>query len=293
MSVYKLLRRTIKENHIDLIYVQHVSMLPVVLLACIRRNVCIVVHLHVFHVDSVVKRVVNFLLTSDKVKVVIGVSEYTLSQLDSKLLKKCQVVYNPVHSDERNSCDSKTHRIAIIGDVVKEKGHHILLGALSSHVNDYRVFAIGNIADELYYHDLQRQFSDIDVEYTGMINDVLSFLKAQSIDLVVVASTSPFETFSLAMVESWSLGIPTIATDGFGMKELVERFLPQYRTVMLFENGNSTDLMMKIDSIETDEILYADISNAVKQTVLKVFSPSFFCEKLNLIIERLMMAAGK
>lgn len=49
-------------------------------------------------------------------------------------------------------------------------------------------------------------------------------------DLVIVPSVG-FETFSLAMVESWGKGIPTIASDLGGMKELVENFchnMPRY-----------------------------------------------------------------
>jgi glycosyltransferase involved in cell wall biosynthesis len=41
---------------------------------------------------------------------------------------------------------------------------------------------------------------------------------------LIVPSISPFETFSLSMVESWSMGIPTIATNAFGMKEIVNTF---------------------------------------------------------------------
>ena len=65
------------------------------------------------------------------------------------------------------------------------------------------------------------------------------------------------------MTESWALGIPTIATDDYGMKEIVEAFLPSYRDGILFEQGNVIDLVEKILNFYDDEHWYQEVSNAV------------------------------
>ena len=76
------------------------------------------------------------------------------------------------------------------------------MNSLSSLANYFNSFLI----------KLKNKYQSIDTIYTGMIDDVCKYLSRNKIDLVIVPSISPFETFSLSMVESWSMGIPTIAT---------------------------------------------------------------------------------
>ena len=112
------------------------------------------------------------------------------------------------------------------------------------------------------------------------------YLANNKVVVIVVVSVVGFETFSLAMVESWAQGIPTVATNDFGMKELVETFLPQYSQFLLFPLGNSEVLYEKIKKLISDRIKYKQISEDVRKTVETNFSIDNFSKQINQIIRK-------
>lgn len=160
------------------------------------------------------------------------------------------------------------------------KGQHVLLEAIDMSPTEHEVHVIGNIVDHQYKSRLDEEFPMVNAIFTGMIDDVPQYMKTNGIELTVVASISPFETFSLAMVESWSMGIPTIATNGFGMKELVNRFLPQYRELMLFNISDSIQLCSNIGRLESDANIYNSIAKDCRSVVEKEFCKDIFGESL-------------
>ena len=174
------------------------------------------------------------------VKRIFGVSRYTLSQLSQQNLKKSSILYNPIPLREKIKISCSSHKIAIVGDVVRFKGHHIVFEAMQSLPENSELHVIGNLLDKKYLEQLQ-SFS-IKCVYTGLISDVANYLVENQISLVIIPSISP-ETFSLSMTESWALGIPTIATDDYGMKEIVEKYIPLYCDVILFNKGDVVDSM--------------------------------------------------
>ena len=125
-SVFKSLYRIVKDNSFDIIYVQHLNVLPVIVLVNIIFKKDVIVHLHVVYADTIVHWLVNLLLRSSYIKKIIGVSNYALQQLDEKNKTKSMVLYNPVcFLNKLNFCDK--YQIAIIGDVIYNKGHQSLL----------------------------------------------------------------------------------------------------------------------------------------------------------------------
>ena len=276
--IYRVLHKLLKEMHFDLLYIQHQNILPVCVLADRNFGIKIISHLHVIYIDKRARDMIDYLLKNRQVKRVLGVSEYTLSQLSQSNLQKSSILYNPIPVKEKVNINYFSHRLAIIGDVVEYKGHRVLFKAMQSLPEDYELNVIGNLVDEEFLKILQSfSFKCI---YTGMISNVADYLVENQISLVVIPSISPFETFSLSMTESWALGIPTLATDGYGMKELVESFLSLYRDDMLFTRGNEVELSEKILSLYSNKQLYQEISNAVYRVIKEVLDERIFREML-------------
>lgn len=281
-SVFKSLYRIVKDNSFDIIYVQHLNVLPVIVLVNIIFKKDVIVHLHVVYADTIVHWLVNLLLRSSYIKKIIGVSNYALQQLDEKNKTKSMVLYNPVcFLNKLNFCDK--YQIAIIGDVIYNKGHHILLEALSKTSIQYTLHVIGNIVDYQYHNELQSKYGTVNSIYTGMIHNVTEYLSKNKIGMVVIPSVTS-ETFSLSMVEAWSIGIPTIATNNFGMKELVDTFLPEYASYLLFKLGSANDLCAKMKELLGDDKLYHELSNRLYSVVKDSFSDKNYMESLCKII---------
>lgn len=284
-STYMALYKVLKNNYFDIIYIQHQNVLPVAIFVNMIFKKTMIAHLHVVYVDKVARLVVNKYLQNKSICKIIGVSNYTLQQLNSSNKSKSVVIYNPISSQEKVKDKKYSYQIAIVGDVINNKGHHLLFESLMNCSNKYTVHVVGNIIDEKYYESLKNKYQSINTIYTGMIDNVCKYLSRNKIDLVIVPSISPFETFSLSMVESWSMGIPTIATNAFGMKEIVNTFIPKYASQMLFNLSDSSDLLDKINELESNTSLYKEISDRTYKIVEEKLNYEIFSKSLNEIIE--------
>ena len=284
--VGKSLISAIKRENFELLYIQHLSMLPIVIAIDWLFHIQIVAHVHVVYTDKRARWLVNKLLGNKNVVRIIGVSNYCLSQFSGLDKRKYRVVFNPVASLPKIQNQKKDeYNIAIVGDVCQSKGHHVLLKALAGKGNKFKVHIIGNIIDKQYKQYLDTQYPNVNHVYTGMLSDVAGYMRAHSIAVVAVVSVVGFETFSLAMVEAWGMGIPTIATDDFGMKELVEKFLPEYSKKVLFPLGDSNALYQRLENLLSDKNLYDDFSRAAWDVVNSQLNNYKFSMKLNQIIE--------
>lgn len=287
LTITRTLSNAIKSSHADVLYVQHLSLLPIVVLVNSIYRKCIIAHIHVVYIDKKVRWIINFFLKNKYIKKIVGVSDYSLQQLDETNYFKSQVIYNPVFLSSLVVHEPKTYNIAIIGDVCYQKGQHILLQALEFGGQKFTAHIIGNIVDTKYKDYLDHHYSHVKHIYTGMIDNVNRYLEEKRIDITVIASISKFETFSLSMVESWAKGIPTLATDGFGMKELVHEYLSEYEKYMLFKLGDSEELFKKIMYLESDPAIYSSISIKAANVVRDSLNVEIFKNKLFMLLSDL------
>lgn len=284
-AVGKALFSAMRKEKFDVLYIQHLSMLPIVVAVNMLFHTKMIAHVHVVYTDKRARWLVNKLLQNNYIVKIIGVSNFCLSQFSGLNKNKCRIVFNPVVSlpPVKNKIQ-EVYNIAVVGDVCKSKGQHVLLKALEGKGSKYRVHIIGNIIDVQYKKYLDVQFPDVNCIYTGMINDVAGYMKDHSVAVVVVPVVG-FETFSLAMVEAWGMGIPTIATDNFGMKELVNKFLQRYSEKVLFPLGDSEALFQRLEELLSNKDLYDEFSKQAWYVVNTQLNNYNFSKRLNQIIE--------
>jgi PAS domain S-box-containing protein len=128
--------------------------------------------------------------------------------------------------------DHKPHwvgpvRIGIVGRLAPWKGQHVFLEAaakLRTDGYDISCFLIGSpLFGEQAYEDELRRLASTDllrsvVHFLGFRKDVSQVL--QELDILVHASTSP-EPFGQVVIEGMAEGLPVIATDGGGVREII------------------------------------------------------------------------
>lgn len=284
-SISFSLIQVLRKDKFDLLYIQSQNILPVILFVNFFFRVKTISHLHVVHTDSAAHWLLNRCLRNRTIKCVLGVSNYTLTQLDTPNLNKSVVLYNSVPLGEKRRHEKYSYQLAIVGDVIGNKGHQVLFEALAKdNTSRYVLHVIGKVADVDFCRMLKEKYqSNVNFIFTGMLHNVSDYLLKSRIDLVIVPSVVT-ETFSLAMVESWGYGIPTIATNNFGMKELVNSFLPEYSDKMLFRMNDSDELFLKIQELESDRELYTMISDKVYSVAIEYFSKGAFSRSLKQIV---------
>ena len=175
--------------------------------------------------------------------------------------------------------DSKV--ICCIAGFRSEKGHDILVEAFSSLRTDaYLVLAGEGILKQSIKDLVKKKGIAHKVKFLGVVRDVRPVLAAS--DISVLASTS-VETFSIAMLESMSMGIPVLATDIGGLSEAI---IPG-KTGDLVPIGNSGLLRLSIDNMLSKEHRFFRMKNCCRKVVIENFS----VKKMALTTEKLFLEA--
>lgn len=181
-------------------------------------------------------------------------------------------------------------RVATTGRIVKGKGFEDLLRAYASFAKqtpDSELLMIGgNIAQDI--QPFQWEFSNaIDalglntkVRITGMVDNVEEYLAAS--DLFVLPSYR--EGMPRALIEAMAMGLPCIATDIRGCREIVSDGVNGF----LYPAGNIDALIELIARCFGDPSELARMGAKARDTVLREFREVAYVSKQVTAIERLL-----
>lgn len=266
--------RVLISNRFDLIYAQHSAVLPSLHFLLTFFKIPCISHVHVVHSNEKTRLLVEKVLSSNCINRIVGVSNYSLSQFSERVKNKSIIIYNSVPISKSRYPVFRGKQIAVIGDVTKSKCQHLVVEALSYLESGFTLHILGQIIDFDYKQLLEDNSKNCHIVFAGRCSDVAKYLLDNQV--VVVVASSVFETFSLAMTESWGVGIPTIASNSSGMKELVESLVPEYKDDILFEANNYKDLAIKISKLINNYDRRVVIADKLYDVANENFSSDFF-----------------
>lgn len=123
------------------------------------------------------------------------------------------------------------------------KDHLTVLEALAGLPERYKLLLVGDGADKNRIIDLSIKMGLRNrIQFAGIRTDVYPLLKMADIAIL----SSHWEGFGIAAAEAMACGTPVIASDVEGLSQVVAG------GGILFEKGNSVDLVNKVLSLETD-----------------------------------------
>ena len=227
-SLLLFLRIFLLIRKFDLIYVNSARWLPIVVMSDFWVSRPVIFHSHSLISDKKSLWLVEVFAGFKNVKKIIAASKSIVSAA-AKLRDKTAVVYNGISSEifypatSRNKSDIL--EIGVVGDLIPSKGQDRLLMALASlNTRQWHLKIIGGSrpGNELFLEDLKRLVINLkiadQVDFIGRQEKVADYLR--TLDVVVLPSTVP-EGSSLAVIESLACGVPVIASDLGGTKELI------------------------------------------------------------------------
>lgn len=185
-------------------------------------------------------------------------------------------------------------RVATTGRIVKGKGFEDLLRAYASFAQqapDSELLMIGgNVAQDI--QPFQREFfSEIGalglgakVRITGMVNNVEEYLAAS--DLFVLPSYR--EGMPRSLIEAMAMGLPCVATDIRGCREIVNHGVNGY----LFQAGDIGALSQLIAQCFRDRSSCARLGASARKTAVRDFSETAYVATQIAAIERLLWEVG-
>ena len=207
--------------------------------------------------------------------------------------KKTPRVYNGIDI-KRYECarvkvfDLENIRIGCVARIMPQiKGQDVLLKAIFMIKQEYPkinvVFAGGVSENQRTEYEVLIQFVhdnnlESNVHFAGNISNIPKFLN--SIDICVIPSRS--EGFGLALIEAMSMGIPCVASDVAGPREIITN----ENIGTLFASGDSDDLVKQLKYVISN---YASIKNDAwkrKDIIKNKFSVESMCVRLQEIYKK-------
>lgn len=278
--------RYIKKNKISIIHCNSINTPEVVILSKLLEPTLRIFYT-IHSLDS------YKLLNKSQIKLrnilcerIIAISESVKKELLIAGAKKEKtiVLYNGRNLNsikcERRLFNKKTPCIGCMGRIVPEiKGQDLLVKAIKNVKMKYPKVVCyfgGDIVGSRGYRSLLQMVEENNlkdnVSFLGMIEDVAEFYS--KIDIAVIPSRQ--EGFGLSFVEAMSLGIPSIASNAEGLKEVVDTL----KVGILFEMENEVDLALKITDLIDNYEIYEKRFQECAKMVRERFSISAMCTEL-------------
>ena len=294
----------------EIVHIQNYSQfIPII--RAFNPTIKIVLHIHNDLLTQLDKVLVEQRLR--KANLVISCSEYITNKLRisfPKIASRCHTINNGVdidyfvsNNDPNNSQKNEAKRLLFVGRVSPEKGVDVLLDAFNKVVgchpeaqlkivgpqslpsiesavamsndskSDLESFYSGTYFSEL----LDRLSSSVvnQVTFTGNVLQSQLLSHYQNADVFILPSVWD-EPFGMTLIEAMAVGVPVVATQVGGVKEIVK----EGKTGLLVERGDASALAEAIVHLLSDEELRKATGQAGRQRVVQLFSWERIVENL-------------
>ena len=163
-------------------------------------------------------------------------------------------------------------RIAIVSSLTPVKRHDLLFKALKVCVKRVPTISCCVIGDGPERAGLEQLARNLGIEnfvfFLGNRNDVNELLR----DVDIVVSTSDYEGLPMNLLEAMAAGVPVVATDAGGSKDLVD----SGKTGILVERGNVDAIANGICKIIENQ----DLSEQLKLNGYKIVEEHYSLDKI-------------
>lgn len=161
-------------------------------------------------------------------------------------------------------------RLLVAGRLVEIKGVHTAIEALPAVIGalpgiNVKLTLLGDARDLSYKQRLCLRIEHLGiadkVQFSGPVQESELFKLFQAHDIYLFPSL--YEPFSLTLIHALGAGIPTIASDAGGNREMITH----KRTGILFPKGNPKQLAGAIIDLATDHALRSTISQNARSAI--------------------------
>lgn len=213
----------------------------------------------------------------------VSTSLYNAKQVEARYHRQVKVIHNGVDTDCFRQLEASTRSdsrptIISVGRLVGWKGLHVIIEALAHLPRDVQYLVIGEGSERESLMELARRLGVADrVHFAGRIahSDLPAWLRRAD---VFVQPSIGEEAFGISVVEAMACGLPVLATENGGMKEIVlpettGRLLPAGDVAawhsalldLLSNTGRRTSMGVAARQRAVDHFTWAANATAVEQ----------------------------
>lgn len=223
-----------------------------------------------------IEKILDYIV--DRSAEIVSVSEKSARELSThrNISQSVSVIYNGIskqrisQSDRLVSCDGDNPIVLMIANLEERKGHYYLFNALSKMTFPIDLILIGDgTPDEVEeIQTLISEFDNGDVEFHQYVDTVGEYYAKA--DLFVLPSVRN-ESLPMTIIEAFSYGLPVVASDVGGIRELIEH----RANGMLVEPGNSDTLSDAINYV-----LKENIKDGMSLKAQRTYTDNFTIERM-------------
>ncbi len=198
-----------------------------------------------------------------------------------------------------NSWKGQHVRLGIAGRLNAEKGHDVLIRAIRNLSEKFPGVSLKIAGDGPLLKDLQALVNECglseNIVFCGFIEDMASFLK--EIDIFVLSSH--YEGFGIVLIEAMAAGLPIVATDVGGVREVVD----DGKNGIIVPSGSEGELTLGIEYFLQNPGIAYEYGQHGRKASLEKYSlskmvdahkdiyKSFYIEKVDLNLPKNFMRA--
>jgi len=234
----------------------------------------------------------SWLINLGIAQTLVAVSDQTLqaAMAEGVAVKKITVIPNGVTPLDTSSIDRVKARkdlgfaendifLLSVGRLTYQKGHDVLIQAMPKIINRYPNVKVGICGDGLLRPQIEAQVLELGlskhVKIFGMLSDVSPVLAAA--DIFVLPSRS--EGLSRALMEAMAAGIPVVATNAGGIKDLIVDGVhgllvppedPERLGDSILQLLDNPEMMMKLSAAARAHVLQVHSTDSMCKTYYEV-----------------------
>ncbi len=225
--------------------------------------------------ENWLKRIIKLILSwfTDKIIAVSqGVKDYTI-KFEKINPQKLEVIYNGIDLNKFNfrglrQIELNKINAIVVARLAEQKGHRYLLEAMPDIIKKYPGFVLNILGRGNLKDDLEKQAQDL-----GIANQVVfkgTSLEPEKIlnqmDLFILPSV--WEGLGIAIIEAQAIGLPVLASNIGGIKELIEH----KKTGLLFEPKDPQAIFEAVDLLLSNPEMAKQLVENAHSQVKEKFS---------------------
>jgi len=225
--------------------------------------------------EGFIKKLIKLILSwfTDKIIAVSGgVRDYSI-KIEKIKADKLEVIYNGIDLTKfafrgYKPIDLANVKAVVVARLEKQKGHQYLIEALPLILKKYPNFVLNILGTGSLLADLKSQAGSL-----GLLNKVVFWeqqLEVEKIlpqmDLFILPSV--WEGLGIAILEAQAVGVPVLASNVGGIKEIVT----DKKTGLLFEPKDPQGIFEAVDNLILNPNLQKEIVDNAYNQVIKKFS---------------------
>ena len=192
-------------------------------------------------------------------------TKYAKECFTNSIQEKGVIIYNPITVNTIKSKEKENKEIVSVGRLVKQKNQQLLINVFKKVSLKYPEYILSIYGDGNLKNKIEKQIKILDLEEKVILRGNVDNIHEHYKEACIFVLTSNFEGQSNALLEAMAMGMPCIATNIPGIKEIINE-----EDILLVDINNEEQLYNAIIELICDSNKRKVLGENSKKTLEKI-----------------------